>query len=1111
MSQALAYLLATAALGQITVLTEIRGKDAAVEMVLETAGRTGACDALLFTPDGKHLLAAGDDKVVRVWRCGDTLEPAPVPVLRWSIFREHRGGIYAMDLAPDPDDKAGFRVAIGGIGLRSGATAVLDARGNVKHGISPRADSKDADAAKAVNAIWSIAFSADGKRVAYGGSDGSVWLWEPGARSLRRLGAHPGQGAATNRVRLIAFLAAGRLLSVAADGTVLEWRVDAGGTPEQLFQFERVKNLQCVALDATKEWLAAGGQALAEGETASTVELRSLDGKRRKWLRLPKQHFPKGLAFDGASRRLAVGAYNTAETGFYRILGGGSFLFDLTQDEPEWKRGPDPGYYVDCVAFHPDGKRLALAGGVDHDVTLWDLARPQTPLSRIVGPGRCLWGAGVSKDFRFLGIRSQVNFNPDHPNRLGKGAWQVFDLKRRTWALPNEADAFVPVPPRDDCDGWKVEPKEKDGHTWFVVKGAERHKVPLQPMDELPRCYTFLPADGVSPTRLVVGHLWGMSVFALDDGAPKLVRKFAGHQGEVMAVAPSDDNKFLVTASRDQTVALWSLLPQKHQAELGASFKQKGDRLVVTDVAPGSPAWEARLQRDDEVYRFFHHRDEVKGGPERWLPRLTEPPPGLTDIFFFERDGQQFSTLTTVRQRPLARFFPMTNREWLLWRYYDFFYDCSTSGDSRVGWQLSGDVDTAPRFDPVEHYRRRFFNPDKVAALFADLSTSPERIDLADIEPPHVTLVANPTVVRDGDVRLIIAARASGPRAEQRIEKINLWVNDFVIKEWDVKDTRFQNVYDLPAKALRRGPNQIIAQAYNQAEVRGEFQTQVVYSPPTAPSGDLYGLLIGVGQYTDKKLTPLSAAKDVGAVEQALAGQKKLYRRSEMTKLRDKEATRENILKEMDRLAKVVTPDDTFVLYFGGHGTSGKSIKDEAGSRAVRLSEPIATNQYVFCTHNFALGTPTTTGLTSDVLYREVRRLNCRKVMLLDTCHAGTVIEGPGRQLRPEGVGPVILSACEAHESAAEDEVLGLQYAQGRANGLFTIALLLALEDDDEFAEADRDRNGRLDVAELADFLRVRVPRLLEPRLGKGKGQNPTGWWPDLEKKHPLAARGDKK
>jgi WD40 repeat protein len=1097
---------------------DARLKDLGIEMVFDTPGRNGACDVLRFTPDGKQLVSAGDDKVVRVWNCGPNgLTPASVPVLRWSIFREQRGGIYALDLIPDPDRAGGFRVAIAGVGLRSGSAAVLNSQGKVLYGLPQFKSGPQEEAAKTLQAIWSIAFAPGGDKVAIGGSNGTVWLWDLEGKSVRLVGRHPDRaGTRTglqNEVRLVAFTAKDKLISVAADGLVLEWDLATEQTePRTLLRFEKAKNLACVAIDLTRQWLAAGGQTFAEGEQSSAVELRSLDGKQSKSLRLPRRNFPKRLTFDAASRRLAVGTYMTSEPpSFYLILGGGTYLFDLNEAQPQAIDGPKTSWYVDALAFHPDGDRFAVGGGDDQEVTLWNLRQPSAPISTITGPGKGLWGVGLSTDLRYLGYRDQRNAKPDHPNHLGQGPWQVFDLKRRCFAPADEARSFVPVQPLQVADGWSVEPDRLDAYVWYVVKGDVRHKLPLPSIDKLPRCYTFLKADTDHPTRLVVGHLWGMTVFALGDDPPKIIRKFAGHQGEVMAVAPSEDGKFLVTASRDQTVAFWSMQPQPQQDEIGASFEVNGDELVVKEVAAGSPAWEAHLKPGDSIRRFFYAAKEVKDGPAAWLSILVKPTPGLACEFIFDRGGKTFATMTTARQRPLARFFPMVNREWVLWRYYDFYYDCSISGDRYVAWQLSGDVDTTPRVDPFEHYRKRFFKPEKVAALLSDLNENPDRVSLLDIEAPQLAFVASPDKVTTESVRLSIAARPAGELPEQQVKQINLWVNGAMVQEWLVDaqgDRTFRSFYDLPAQYLRRGTNVLTVQAYNRAEIRRESTARVeCIRPPSA--GNLYALVIGVGDYSQAStgLANLSAGKDAEAVRQVLASQKKLFSNTHVVALRDKDATRERILDETDRIAKLVQPDDTFILFMGGHGASGQVINAgiARGGRAIKPEKQIPPHLFVFCTHDFTIEKPLATGLPSEDLYREIRRLNCRSLLLLDACHSGAIVEDPVRQLTPDGVGPVILSACEAREPAAENEFLGKLYTGGRADGLFTIGLILAL--DREFKYADANHDNVVNASELSDYLRRRVPGLLKARTGSDQSQHPTGSLPESEKNLAVAAR----
>src|SRR5207253_7328576 len=84
---------------------------------------------------------------------------------------------------------------------------------------------------------------------------------------------------------------------------------------------------------------------------------------------------------------------------------------------------------------------------------------------------------------------------------------------------------------------------------------------------------------GVQTCALPICHAWGVSVYECRPGVVKLARMMVGHEGEVMSVAPSRDGKTLVTASRDQTLAGWSLAPWAAQAELGASFRSEERRV----------------------------------------------------------------------------------------------------------------------------------------------------------------------------------------------------------------------------------------------------------------------------------------------------------------------------------------------------------------------------------------------------------------------------------------------------------------------------------------------------------------------------------------------------
>src|SRR5438046_3900789 len=106
---ALVALAALVLLGPPAPAQTARRQRSSPGLVLETGARHATCDVLTFTPDGARLLAVGDDKVVRSWTMQARRFADPRSVnLRWPIYREQRGCIFALALSSDAK-----RVAIG--------------------------------------------------------------------------------------------------------------------------------------------------------------------------------------------------------------------------------------------------------------------------------------------------------------------------------------------------------------------------------------------------------------------------------------------------------------------------------------------------------------------------------------------------------------------------------------------------------------------------------------------------------------------------------------------------------------------------------------------------------------------------------------------------------------------------------------------------------------------------------------------------------------------------------------------------------------------------------------------------------------------------------------
>jgi WD40 repeat protein len=1095
------------------------------ELIVESGGRRGTCDVLTFAADGKHLLAAGDDKVVRVWEYQDgQIAPGSMKLLRWPVWREQRGAIYALAVSPDPE---GRRVAIGGLGPYPTSAAVLDRRSgailHLVHATDPEQPKRND-----FGSVRAIAFSPRGDRIAFGSADGSVWLWHPEAERLQRLGQHrriPNRE--YNLLRLIRFLADEELLSAAESGEVFRWDLTARSPkPHTLDILGDIEaHIFYATLSRDGKWLAAAAAK------HPLIALRSLDGKQSKDISLTKGTVAVALAFDAAGGRLAVAIRpGPGKLGSFHLESNDHIgLYDVSKEKAVLQESLPHSGRVDALAFHLEGRHLGVAGGDNHEVTLWDIgpahlpATPARVASVLSGKGRGLWGVAFSKDGRYLGFQTQRARQPEHPNRRGCGPWKVFDLGQRK-LRPAPAD-FIPAEPQEEWGkGWRVKPDPEDSpYVWYVEHAGMgiSHKLPLnREREAMPRCFTFLPGGEDQSVRLAVGHYWGVSVYEVTAQGVRRQWLGTGHEGEVMALAVAPTGDWLVSASTDQTISAWSLRNWPCGCELGATFRgDEGGRVFVEKVDLFSPAWEAGLAAKDEVVQLmvgprliFRRADAGGSGPPRGTAEacqkvLEAPEPGEALSFRIKRPGnpEVFKRLTTVRRRPLWRFFPTVTNEWALWMWGYHYYDTSNNGDSYIGWQMNNDADLkkTPAFYRAEQFRERFHNPAVIDRLLATRDIR-QALDVSDagLEPPNFGLFESalvriePHVRKNGDVEVTLAIEPRTENPDYAPVLAELWLNDHRLEAWKLNGQAFHHTLILKQDKLREKDNDLVLQCYNKVEGRGRGRLEAsarVFCLRPNPRRKLWGLAVGVndysrsapigpGQYKLHNLkTPLD---DVTALRQAWLDQQgpgSLYSKVEITLLpgENGKADRETILKKLRELAGQVGPDDHLFVFFAGHGwvvgPEGKSIP-------------------AFCCPDFDLSKLEATTISARDLYEALAAIPCRKVVFLDICRSGGFVR-PVRDLTPGGRGPTILAACDSGESSYEDPMK-------LRHGLFAYAILEAIGE--KFARADEDHDGHLDAQEVFDYTAQRVPELAA-RLHAS--QTPVSFPAELERRPALLSQ----
>ncbi len=356
----------------------------ALQPYLTLSGHTSTLMDIAYSPDGLRVATTSRDGTARVWDAatGEELLTLGEAHTEQATHGDHGEAepaeegeatqLYSLAYSPD-----GTRLAVGG---RDGVVNLWDAATGVLLFTLIEIGETQTNT---LTGITAVDFSPDGNRLAAASADGTVRVWNLATQQVSMTLINP-LGGFEDYVTLsndVAFSPDGaRLATVGPDNTAILWDAETG---------EELLRLTGHAGAVIELAFSPDGRLLATASLDRTVKAWDLAGllagtSQQALFTLAIQTFLRDVTFSPDGRFLAT----AGEEGAVRIWDAavGLALFTL------------PGHKgtVEAVAFSPDGTRIATASG-DATARLWEAA-PGGEVLAVVGRLGGLFSVVLSPD-----------------------------------------------------------------------------------------------------------------------------------------------------------------------------------------------------------------------------------------------------------------------------------------------------------------------------------------------------------------------------------------------------------------------------------------------------------------------------------------------------------------------------------------------------------------------------------------------------------------------------------------------------------------------------------------------------------------------------------------
>ncbi|MCT4655196.1 MAG: caspase family protein [Cohaesibacter sp.] len=481
-------------------------------------------------------------------------------------------------------------------------------------------------------------------------------------------------------------------------------------------------------------------------------------------------------------------------------------------------------------------------------------------------------------------------------------------------------------------------------------------------------------------------------------------------------------------------------------------FYDDGVAFASFDTLTGNVFLNRRTNDEDDLLGKTVRLDR-QGAPVRTAQFSGDGKLFLTD------DGEAARLWRVDDGKELVKIIHFTDGSWLHLTPEGFF---DYSG--QLGFQLVKGIEALP----ISQFYDALYRPDLVLeALRGDPEGKVKKAgDMLDLDqiwasglPPIVKTLASAQGISVDldkiDVEADLTLQSGG------VGRVEIKVNGATQIVKTLPKTDGGNIKLVQPVFLTPGKNQIEIIAYNSSDLIASSpkSMEVVSTAQPQNKPNLHILAIGVDKYQDEAIAQLNyAVNDATTIGQALskAGRDQ-FENIILTEVTNEQASKHSLDAIFTQVGAKARPEDVFILFLSGHG------KTEDG-------------RYYFLPSDFKYEGPQSfkeKGIGQSQWQQWLARIPAqRSVLLYDTCESGSL----ARDSLNEGLevtaainrltratGRTIMTASTDTEPALEG------YG---GHGVFSYLILEAI------GVADKDRDGQLEVTELADHIEKELPEV---------------------------------